>query len=240
MSSDSIRLTEVGSASRIAALRACESLFLNGVFDAVCVGPSEYDRRYYISLRDHIAELEIIAPDSYLIQSLKRDLSRIRIEEKWRDEALNVVATEGRTAILQAALKGSSFTSVNYLGLIESTGYSSTAAGNLAANITAAGGGSPTNGWNEAPSSVVASRGTPSFSNAAAGSITLSTPVSFSVLGLRTFKGFFVVMKSAAGVSPSATVGSTSGALGSIALFTGGDKTADNGDTLNVGYTLNA
>lgn len=156
---------------------------------------------------------------------------------KWRDEFNNTVVTEGKNAALTHFLKGSTYTASQVLGLIEDTGYSAIAAGNTAANITAAGGGSPTNGWNEAPSSTCASRGTPSFGSASSGSLATSSSVSFSIIATDTIKGAFLLCRSTGGTAPSSTVGNTSGALYSAGLFSGGDRAVANGDTLNVSYT---
>lgn len=156
---------------------------------------------------------------------------------KWRDEFRNTVVTEGKNAALTHILKGSTYTASQVLGLIEDTGYSAIAAGNTAGNITAAGGGSPTNGWNEAPSSTCASRGTPSFGTASSGSLATSSAVSFSIIATDTIKGAFLLCRSTAGTAPSTTVGNTNGALYSAGLFSGGDRAVANGDTLNVTYT---
>ena len=162
---------------------------------------------------------------------------------KWEDSIENAVVTEGKNAMLTNCLKGSAFTQTLYMGLIESTGYgyagangSGVAATNLAGSITAAGGASPANGWNEAPSSVCAARGAPSFGAASAGSIALSAAQAFSIVGSSTIKGCFLLMKSAAAVAPTSAVGNTSGALWSAGLFSQGDKNVSNGDTLNVSY----
>ena len=114
---------------------------------------------------------------------------------KWRDTIDNLVVTEGKNAALTHFLKGSSYTASQVLGLIESTGYSAIGAGNTAAGITAAGGGSPTNGWNEAPSSVAATRGTPAFGTASAGALATSSAVAFSILAARTIKGAFLLCR---------------------------------------------
>lgn len=156
---------------------------------------------------------------------------------KWRDHIDNLVTTEGKNAALTHLLKGSSYTASQVLGLIEDTGYSAVAAGNTAANITAVGGGSPANGWNEAPVSTVAARGTPSFGTASAGSLATSSSVSFSILATDTIKGAFLMIRSGAGTAPTTTVGNTSGAIYSAGLFSGGDRAVSNGDTLNVSYT---
>ena len=156
---------------------------------------------------------------------------------KWVDYIDNLVTTEGKNAALTHFLKGSSYTASQVLGLIEDTGYSAIAAGNTAANITAVGGGSPANGWNEAPSSTLATRGTPSFGTASSGSLATSSAVALNMIATDTIKGAFLLCRSTAGTAPTTTVGNTSGALYSAGLFTGGDRAVANGDTLNVSYT---
>lgn len=156
---------------------------------------------------------------------------------KWFDDFENTVTTEGKNAALTHFLKGSTYTASQSMGLIEDTGYSAIAAGNTAANITAVGGGSPANGWNEAQSSTCAARGTPTFGTASSGSLATSAAVSFSILATDTIKGAFLMCRSTAGTAPNTTVGNTNGALYSAGLFSGGDRAVINGDTLNVSYT---
>lgn len=156
---------------------------------------------------------------------------------KWVDHIDNLVTTEGKNAALTHFLKGSTYTASQVLGLVEDTGYSSYNATNTAANITAAGGGSPTNGWNEAPSATCAARVVPSFGTASAGSLATSSAASFSILATDTIKGAFLLCRSTAGTAPTTTVGNTSGALYSCGNFSGGDRAVANGDTLNVTYT---
>lgn len=162
---------------------------------------------------------------------------------KWLDDIHNVVCTEGKNSSLTNFLKGSAFTQTAFMGLIEATGYgfagangSGVAATNLASSITANATASPPNGWNEAPSSVCATRGTPSFGTASAGSLAASA-LNFSIIGADTIKGVFLIVKNAAGTAATATVGNTAGALYSAGLFTGGDKAVVSGDTLSVTYT---
>ena len=156
---------------------------------------------------------------------------------KWEDDIENVVCTEGKNALLTAGFKGSAFTQTAYLGLINGTNYTAVAATNVAASITTGSTATPANGWNEVAAATVAARGTPSFGTAAAGALALSAALSFSVLASDMIKGCFVLIKSAASVAPTSTVGNTSGALWSAGLFSGGDKTVASGDTLNVSYT---
>jgi len=156
---------------------------------------------------------------------------------KWRDEIKNIVTTEGKNALLTNGFKGSAFTQTMYLGLINGTNYSAVAATNVAASITVGAAAGPANGWNEVAAATVAARGTPSFGTASAGSLALASAVSFSVLATDTIKGCFLMMKSSAGVAPTSAVGNTNGAIYSAGLFSGGDKSVQNGDTLNVSYT---
>ena len=157
--------------------------------------------------------------------------------EKWRDIIVNTVMTEGLNALLTGGFKASTFTQTGYVGIIESTGYSSYNATNTAANITAAGGGSPTNGWNEATSSMYAARNSITWGTASAGSLAFSAASQFSITASATIKGAFVLIKDSGGTAPTSTVGNTNGALWSAGNFTGGDKTVGNGDTLSVSYT---
>ena len=215
-----------------------------GDYVTACVGPVEAYRSRYVELRDQLA---ILVPRNLVrrdpertkqILVLRREFDSIPCEAKWVDNWRNTVITEGKNAALTHFLKGSSYTASQVMGLIESTGYSAIAAGNTAANITAAGGGSPTNGWNEATSSMCASRGTPSFGTASSGSLATSSAVSFSIIASATIKGAFMLCRSAAGTAPTTTVGNTNGALYSAGLFSGGDRAVVNGDTLNVSATF--
>jgi hypothetical protein len=156
---------------------------------------------------------------------------------KWRDTIKNLVTTEGRNALLTHALKGSAYTSTAFVGLVESTGFSAYNATNTMAGLTAAGGGSPTNGWNEATSAMCAARQAITLGTAAAGSLATSSASTHAILATCTIKGCFLALRSTAGVASVATVGSTAGALYSAGNFSGGDKALSNGDTLSVSYT---
>ena len=171
------------------------------------------------------------------IDAIRRRLAEIPRELVWSDEIHNLIPTEGGNAALTHLLKGSTYTASQAMGLIESTGYTAVALGNTAANITAVGGGSPANGWNEAPSSTCASRGTPSFGTAASKQLSTSSNVAFSTLEIKTIKGGFLLIRSGAGVAPSSTVGNTSGAIWSAGLFSGGDQGVTASGTLNIAYT---
>jgi len=182
---------------------------------------------------------EAHASGTYFVECFDKDGNL-----KWTDTIENAVTTEGKNAALTHFFSGSAYTASHFMGLIESTGYgfsgangSGVAATNIATSITAASGASPANGWNEATSSMCASRGTPSFAAASAGSRALSSAIAFSIIAACTIKGCFMMCKSVAAVACVATVGSTAGMIYSAGLFTGGDKALSNGDTLSVSYT---
>lgn len=152
---------------------------------------------------------------------------------KWTEEFKNVVCTEGKNAALTHFLKGSAYTASQVMGLIGNTTYSAPAAGNTAANINTTG---SANSWNESTSAVSATRQTPSFGTASAGSLSLSAAATFSITGTDTINGVFVLMRSAAGVAPTTAVGNTSGAIWSAGAFASA-KAVTSGDTLSVSYT---
>lgn len=192
-------------------------------------------------------------PDWDVVSSISRALKLRRLLDAfpqmlvWRGMFFNVWCLEGMKALLTHSLKGSAYTATGFAGLIESTGYGFAGAngtgvtkGSLAGSITAAGGASPANGWNEAPSSVLATRGTPSFGTASASGVNVdlaSSSMALSILAPRTIKGCFYSIRSEAGVASTSTVGSTAGAILSCGLFTEGDQTFGGAGTLNVTYT---
>lgn len=211
-----------------------------GLYHVECWAPVPHMLREYVETRDEIGILlsgRLTRHGWDRLELLRDNLGAIPRELKWHDGFRNTVVTEGKNAALTHFLKGSSYTASQVLGLIEDTGYSAISATNTAANVTAAGSGSPTNGWNEAPAATFATRGSPSFGTASAGALALSSAVSCSIIATDTIKGAFLLCRSAAGTAPTTTVGNTSGALYSAGLFSGGDRAVANGDTLNVSYT---
>jgi hypothetical protein len=227
-----------------------ESARAHGRYDYLCTGPVEGRRAEYVVIRDAIMAIDASPWPSRLARAgsrrrLAAALASIPVEEKWRDSHHNVVTTEGGNAALNHYLKGSAYTAANFLGLIESTGYgfagaqgSGVAVTNLMSSLTAAGGASPANGWNEATTAQCAARATPSFGTPSAKSVSLSSPTSHSILANgTTIKGGFLAIRSLAGTAPTSATGNTNGALYSAGLFTGGDKAVANGDTLSVSYT---
>lgn len=148
---------------------------------------------------------------------------------KWEEEFDNTVVTVGKNLILDSALAGSTYTAAEFLGLISSVSYSAIAASDTMASHP---------GWTEAGTTNAptfsGNRGTAAWSVAANGSKALSANLSFSMTGAGTLKGAFMV----GGSGAVATVMSTAGVLVSAGLFTGGDRTVANGDTVTVSYSM--
>ena len=148
---------------------------------------------------------------------------------KWRDVIENVVQTVGKNLALDTFLAGSAYTVTGpYMGLISSTSYSATAAGDTMAShagwLEAGGANAPTYTGN---------RKTAVWSAAASGSKAVSPALSYAITSTGTVKGAFLVFGSGA----SATKDNTSGTLWSAGTFTTGDKAVANGDTLNCVYS---
>lgn len=218
-----------------------EQAIANGFYVADFWTPPDARRDEVDDLRRRLATLTATSLMRRLhgdaIDAIRLRLAEIPRELAWHDTVRNLVTTEGGNALLTHAFKGSSYTAAQVMGLIEDTGWTAVAIGNTAANITAVGGGSPANGWNEAPSATCATRGTPSFGTAASKQLATSAAVAFATLASDTIKGCFLMVRSAAGTAPTATVGNTSGALYSAGTFSGGDQSVTASGTLNVTYT---
>jgi hypothetical protein len=138
---------------------------------------------------------------------------------KWEDEAKNLIPNTGLTDILDVVFSGSTPTTTWYIGLKN--------AGTVAAADTS----SSHAGWTE-NSNYTGNRQAFVEPGAATQSITNSASVaSFPItVDTQTIAGAFM---------DSAATG-TAGLLISAADFTGGNKAADNGDTLEVTYTVSA
>ena len=165
------------------------------------------------------------AKGSYLIECVGPD-GRL----KWKETAKNLVTTVGKNELLDKALAGSAYTVTGpYLGLVSSTSYSAVATADTMSSH---------GGWLEAGSANAptysGNRKTGAWAGASGGSKALSSPVSFGITGTGTVKGCFMVFGSAATNAVDGAVG----ILLSAGLFSGGDKSVANGDTLNVSYSL--
>lgn len=206
----------------------------HGRYRAECYGPKEHLRDRYIRLRDRVSKIrDALIKDTRKAKrvlnheklSAELEATRRRMESmlelKWADDFSNLVTTAGKNDALDKHLGGSSYTAAWYIGLIGSASYTT----GVAAGDTSASHG----GWAENTDYTQGSRPTAAFSAASGGSKSLSAALSFSINADVTIKGCFLISNS--------TKGGTTGILYSAGLFTGGDKTLQNGDTLNVSYT---
>lgn len=144
-------------------------------------------------------------------------------KEKWRDVVHNLVTTLGKNDILDKYLKGSAYTQTFRMGL---KGAGSASAADTQASHA---------GWLEvglanAPA-YTGNRKDVVMGSASSGS-SVSPTQSFAITSAGTVAGCFT------NNGGSATKDNTTGVLFSAGDFTGGSKTVDNGDTLNVTYTL--
>lgn len=148
----------------------------------------------------------------------------------YEEDFLNTVVTVGKNLALDTFLAGSAYTVVGpFMGLISSVGYT---------GISAADTMSSHSGWTEAGNAnaptYTSPRKTCAWSAASAGSKALSSALSFGITSTGTVKGAFLVY----GTGAVSTIDSTAGTLLSAGLFTGGDRSVINGDTLSVSYSL--
>jgi hypothetical protein len=147
--------------------------------------------------------------------------------EKWSDTFHNLVVNEGLQDMNAKYFQGSGYTAAWYLGLVQGPGSSTTyAAGNTLASHA---------GWTELVP------GTAYTGNRKAVTFGTATTADPSVISNSASPSSFAMLVNStvvAGAFLCSVASGTSGVLFSAGDFTGGDKTVDNGDTLNVTYTF--
>ena len=148
-------------------------------------------------------------------------------KEKWSDTFHNLVVNEGLQDMNSKYFVGSGYTAAWYLGLVQGPGSGTTfAAGDTLASHA---------GWTELVpgTAYTGNRKTATFGTATTADPSViantASPASFAML----VNGTVV-----AGAILASVNSGTSGILFSAGDFTGGDKTVDNGDTLNVTYSF--
>jgi hypothetical protein len=142
---------------------------------------------------------------------------------KWEDKMHNLVVNEGLQNMNTQYFKGSAYTAAFFLGLVTGPGSGTT----YAATDTLA-----SKAWTEF-TDYAGSRKAVTF-----GTATTADP---SVISNSASPSSFAMLVNAtvvAGAFLCTVASGTSGILFSAGDFTGGDKTVDNGDTLNVTYTF--
>ena len=147
--------------------------------------------------------------------------------EKWSDTFHNLVVSEGLQNMNQTYFVGSGYTAAWYLGLVQGPGSGTTyAAGDTLATHA---------GWTELVpgTAYTGNRKTATFGTATTADPSVisnsASPSSFAMLVNGTVVAGAILASVATG---------TSGILFSAGDFTGGDKTVDSGDTLNVTYSF--
>ena len=147
--------------------------------------------------------------------------------EKWSDTFHNLVVNEGLQDMNSKYFQASGYTAAWYLGLVQGPGSGTTyAAGNTLASHA---------GWTELVP------GTAYTGNRKAVTFGTATTADPSVISNSASPSSFAMLVNAtvvAGAFLCTVASGTSGILFSAGDFTGGDKTVDNGDTLNVTYTF--
>lgn len=142
---------------------------------------------------------------------------------KWLDEFDNLVVNAGLDDSLDKHLKGSTYTAAWYVGLTDGT--PTPAAGDTMASHA---------GWAEVQAYSEATREALTLGSVSGQSVDNSaSKASFSINSDSTTVG-------GAFITTDNTKGGTTGTLYGIGAFSAGDKSLDNGDTLNVTATFTA
>ena len=147
--------------------------------------------------------------------------------EKWSDTFHNLVVNQGLQDMNSKYFTASGYTAGWFLGLVTGPGSGNTyaATDTLATNP----------GWNEL---VPGTAYTGNRKSVTFGTATTADP---SVISNSASPSSFAMLVNGtvvAGALLASVSSGTSGILFSVGNFTGGDKTVDNGDTLNVTYTF--
>jgi hypothetical protein len=140
---------------------------------------------------------------------------------KWEEDAKNLVTTVGKDFANDTLFAGSAYTAAWFGGLVDNTSFSAYSAADTMASHA---------GWLESVAYSNSTRVAPTFSASSAGSKTTSTPMVFNINATATIRGLFL--------NTVGTKSGTTGTLYSAGDFTGGSRSVQNGDTLNVTLTL--
>ena len=152
---------------------------------------------------------------------------------KWIHEEHNLIPNEGLDHALDVLLSGGTQITSWFVGLIDNTSFTEVAADDTAAKIALTKNHPTTNDWQELDDYSQATR--PAFTDGGVSGQSLdnsASPAAFSINATVTVNGAFLVS--------SSTKGGATGTLFSCASFTGGNKAAANGDTLNVTVTVSS
>ena len=160
-------------------------------------------------------EHRVVRENHYIIECVAPDGT-----VKWVEEIHNLITTEGLNDSLDKHLKGSAYTAAWYVGLTDGT--PTPAAGDTLASHA---------GWVEV-TAYTGDRQALVLGSVSGGSVSnTASKASFPVTSDATTIGGAFLATVATG---------TAGVLYGVGAFSGGDKSADNGDTLNVTVTCTA
>lgn len=162
---------------------------------------------------------EVISLENhYLIECLDK-----HGELKWVEEIHNLITNVGLDDVLTNYLKGSGYTAAFYVGLTDGT--PTVAAGDTMSSHA---------GWTEVTAYSEATREALTLGSVSSQSVDNSaSKASYSInSNSTTIGGAFIVTDS--------TKGGSTGVLYGVGAFSGGDKSTDDGDTLNVTVTCTA
>lgn len=142
---------------------------------------------------------------------------------KWEERFSNTVVNVGKDYILGAALSGAVQVTTHYNGLIDGATPTIAATDTMASHA----------GWAENTAYDEAARPTWTEAGVSGQSIDNSaSPSTFTMNASATISGAFLTSDS--------TKGGTTGTLIAAGTFTGGDRSVQSADTLDVTYTINA
>lgn len=165
------------------------------------------------SKRDNVEQVGLV--NYYEVECLDKDGN-----VKWVENFRNLVVNTGLDDILDKRFKGSSFTASDFVGLTDGTP-TVNAADTMASHT----------GWVEITAYTEGTRPALTLGAVSGQSVSNSASrASYSINASTTIGGAFVTTNN--------TKGGTTGILYSVGAFSGGDKSVDNGDTLNVTVTL--
>ncbi len=160
----------------------------------------------------------ITLENHYLVECFDKDGNL-----KWTDEFDNLITNAGLNDNLDKYLKGSAYTAGWYVGLISGTP-TPAAADTMASHA----------GWTEITA----------YTESTREALTLGTVTSQSVDNSAAKASYAINADSTtvggAFIVTDGTKSGTSGVLYGVGAFTGGNKSTDNGDTLNVTVTCTA
>lgn len=241
------------SAAISKAVSAFDGLKFTGLFEFICTAPVEERRQEYVNIRKALLRSEedarniavkrnILTKRNFLFKAINyfkikylnnalqvaNDYSQFLYDElmkiptyvKWQVKEENLITTIGMNTMLDNHFSASGYTAAWYMGLIDNSGFSAVAAANTMSSHA---------GWTESTAYDNATRIAAAWSAASGGSKSLSAALGFLINATVTLNGGFLTTVS--------TKGGTTGILGNATSFTGGNRAAVDGDTVNVSYT---